>query len=65
MKNLKPLGALAAVLVLGGCAYPRGPADYRGYEVRGEQSVRFGVVESVREVRITARDTGVGSAGGA
>ena len=65
MKNLKPLGALAAVLILGGCAYQRGPADYRGYEVRGEQSVRFGVVESVREVRITARDTGVGTAGGA
>jgi len=65
MKNLKAFGALAAVLVLGGCAYPGGPADYRGYEVRGEQSVRFGVVESVRDVRITARDTGVGSAGGA
>jgi len=65
MKNLKPIGALAAVLVLGGCAYPAGPSDYRGYEVRGEQSVRFGVVESVRDVRITPHDTGVGTAGGA
>jgi len=27
--------------------------------------VRFGVVESVREVRITPHDTGVGTAGGA
>jgi outer membrane lipoprotein SlyB len=55
------LGAVA----LGGCAYRGGSADYRGYEVRGEQSVRFGVVESVREVRIAPGDTGVGTAGGA
>jgi len=65
MKNLKTLAVVAAALIAGGCAYPAGPADYRGYEVRGEQSVRFGVVESVREVHITARDTGVGTAGGA
>src|SRR6185312_1395588 len=65
MRNVKTIAAIAGVLVLGGCAYPAGPADYRGYEVRGEQSVRFGVVESVRDVRITPRDTGVGTAGGA
>ena len=53
-------------LLLGGCAYPNaGSRDYRGYEVRGEQSVRFGVVESVRDVRINPRETGVGTAGGA
>ena len=59
--------ALAAgcVLALGGCAYNAGSADYRGYEARGEQSVRFGVVETVREVRIQPRDTGVGSSAGA
>jgi outer membrane lipoprotein SlyB len=66
MKILK-VSALAAAcaLILGGCAYPAGSADYRGYEARGEQSVRFGVVETVREVRIQPRDTGVGSSAGA
>src|SRR5258708_33485652 len=62
------LAAAAAIgtLLLGGCAYPNaGSRDYRGYEVRGEQSVRFGVVESVRDVRINPRETGVGTAGGA
>jgi len=51
--------ALAAVL--GGCAYPgMGASDYHRVDARGEQSVRFGVVESVREVRIDPHDTGVG-----
>jgi outer membrane lipoprotein SlyB len=57
--------AALSALVLGGCAYRGTSADYRGYEVRGEQSVRFGVVETVREVRIQPRETGVGSASGA
>lgn len=66
MTTLKTLGAaLSCVLLLGGCAYHYGTRDYRGYETRGEQAVRFGVVESVREVRIQPRETGVGSAGGA
>lgn len=65
MKNMKSIAAIAGALILGGCAYPAGPQEYRGYEVRGEQSVRFGVVESVREVRLHAGDTGVGTAGGA
>lgn len=54
-----------ALLALGGCAYPRGSYDYRGYQVMGEQSVRFGVVDSVRPVRIMPGETGVGTAGGA
>jgi outer membrane lipoprotein SlyB len=54
-----------SALVLGGCAYHGGSADYRGYQVRGEQTVRFGVVETVREVRIQPRDTGLGGASGA
>jgi outer membrane lipoprotein SlyB len=61
-------GLLAAAvlgLALGGCAYHYGSGDYRGYQVRGEQSVRFGVVDSVRPVRINPRDTGVGAATGA
>jgi outer membrane lipoprotein SlyB len=58
--------ALAALAVtLGGCAYHAGSADYRGYETRGEQAVRFGIVDTVREVRIQPRDTGVGSSAGA
>jgi outer membrane lipoprotein SlyB len=57
--------AVAAAALAGGCAYHAGGGDYRGYEVRGEQSVRFGVVEAVREVRIDPRETGVGTAGGA
>lgn len=60
------LVALALALVLGGCAYPRmGSGDYTPAGVRGEQSVRFGVVESVRLVRIDPRETGVGTAAGA
>ena len=61
-------GLLAAALLglaLGGCAYHYGSGDSRGYQVRGEQSVRFGVVYSVRPVRINPRDTGVGAATGA
>ena len=59
------LTATLAALAVGGCAYNAGGRDYRGYEARGEQSVRFGVVESVREVKIDPRETGVGTAGGA
>ena len=55
--------ALCALLA-GGCAYHGGSTNYRGYEVRGEQSVRFGVVESVREVKIDPRATGVGQSAG-
>ncbi|MBX3672674.1 MAG: glycine zipper 2TM domain-containing protein [Burkholderiales bacterium] len=69
MLQAKSLGlAVAAVALLGvaGCAAPpRGGADYRGYETRTEQSVRFGVVESIRNVRINATDTGVGTTSGA
>ena len=60
------LVAVVSALVLGGCAYPRyGSADYGPYGVRGEQNIRFGVVESVRLVRIQPPETGVGTAAGA
>lgn len=66
MKVLKLAAALACVGVVAGCAHPgMGSADYRRYEARGEQMVRFGVVESVRDVRIGPYDTGVGTAAGA
>jgi len=57
--------AAAFALSAGGCAYHAGAGDYRGYQVMGEQSVRFGVVDTVRPVRINPRETGVGTAGGA
>lgn len=59
------LAAALAGLALGGCAHHYGSAEYRGYEAMGEQSVRYGVVDTVREVRIRARETGLGSASGA
>ncbi|HSN20047.1 MAG TPA: glycine zipper 2TM domain-containing protein [Usitatibacter sp.] len=57
--------AAVCALLLGGCAYPYGSYDYRGYQVMGEQTVRFGVVDSVRPVRIMPGESGVGAAGGA
>lgn len=65
MRNSTIFALAAAGALLGGCAYSSGSGDYRAYEVRGEQSVRFGVVEAVRDVRIDAPQTGVGTAGGA
>ena len=66
MSRLTVITATAlSALLLGACAYPAGSRDYRGYQVMGEQSVRFGVVESVRPVNINPGPTGVGTAGGA
>src|SRR5215212_1617079 len=57
--------SLACVASVAGCAQPgMGSGDYRYYS-RGQQTVRFGVVESVRDVRLGAYDTGVGTATGA
>ena len=65
MKSLKNAAVLLASAVLAGaCAYPAGPQDYHGYQVMGEQSVRFGVVQSVRPVRLHAGESGVGTVGG-
>ena len=66
MKSLKNVAILlAAAALAGACAYPAGSRDYGGYQVMGEQSVRFGVVESVRGVRLHAGESGVGTVGGA
>jgi outer membrane lipoprotein SlyB len=66
MKVLRTAGALACVGLLAACAYPgMGAGDYTMHEAQGEQQVRFGVVESVREVRIDPYDSGVGTVGGA
>ena len=65
--NIGKLAAgLACAVALAGCAYPgMGSSDYRRYDARGEQSVRFGIVESIREVNIDPYDSGVGTAAGA
>lgn len=65
--NVKAIAmAVCAVAVLGGCAQQGlGGGDYSRSQVRGEQTVRMGVVESVREVRIDGRESGVGTATGA
>ena len=66
MERGKALAAAFAAVMLGGCAAPgMGARDYAPNNVRNEQSVRFGVVESVREVTIEPYDTGVGTAAGA
>jgi outer membrane lipoprotein SlyB len=66
MSIARVAAALACVGIAAGCAHPgMGSSDYRRYEARGEQSVRFGVVESVRDVNIDPYDTGVGTATGA
>lgn len=58
--------ATTALVGLAGCASPGlGGGDYRRSETRGEMSVRFGVVESVRGVRIDPNDTGLGGTTGA
>jgi len=57
---------LACVAVVAGCAYPgMGGRDYHAAQVRGEQSVRFGVVESIREVSIDPYNSGLGAFTGA
>lgn len=61
----KAIACIFAGALVTGCAYHAGSGDYRGYEVMGEQGVRFGVVETVRAVRIQPVNTGVGSASGA
>lgn len=68
MKARIPALALCAVAIAGlaGCAAPGlGGGDYRRVETRGEMSVRFGVVESVRDVRIDPVNTGWGGFTGA
>jgi len=62
----KLAASLACVAAVAGCAYPgMGSRDYQAYQARGEQSIRFGVIESVRDVKIDPYNTGVGTASGA
>ncbi len=65
-KRLMVLGTFATAALLAGCAQPGlGGGNYTRGQVRGEQSVRIGTVEAVRDVTIDARDTGTGTLAGA
>jgi outer membrane lipoprotein SlyB len=55
----------AALLTLSGCAGGLGSKDYSRGQARGEQSVRLGVVESVREINIEGTKTPLGAGAGA
>lgn len=58
--------AVALSTLVAGCAQiGLGGGNYARGQVRGEQSVRLGSVESVRDVVIDARDSGVGTLAGA
>ena len=60
------LGAVTASLLIAGCASPGvGGGNYSRAQTRGEQSVRLGTVESVRDVTIDADNTGTGTLAGA
>ena len=66
MKRLTFLAFAATTVVVTGCAQPGlGGGNYTRGQVRGEQSVRMGTVESVRDITIDARDTGTGTLAGA
>lgn len=67
MKKPILVAALSVLTALSGCAVSPNSANvYRGSQTMGEQTVRMGVVESVREVSIDKGASGVGQlAGGA
>lgn len=50
-----------SVAVLSGCASGLSGSDYSRGQARQEQSVRTGVVESVREVKIEGTRSGIGA----
>jgi outer membrane lipoprotein SlyB len=65
-KTMAIAALAAAAMLVGGCATPGyGSADYWPGQARNEQSVRFGVVEAVRGVRLQAGGTGTGAIVGA
>lgn len=66
MKRILVASTIAASMLVAGCASPGvGGGDYSRGQVRGEQSVRLGVVEGVRDVVIDANNTGTGTLAGA
>lgn len=66
MKRILVASTIAASMLVAGCASPGvGGGDYARGQVRGEQSVRLGVIEGVRDVIIDANNTGTGTLAGA
>jgi outer membrane lipoprotein SlyB len=64
MKNYRLMLVAISALMLGACASQSG-SSYERSQTRGEQSVRLGVVESVRKVSIEGTKSGVGAVAGA
>lgn len=66
LKRGMVLSILLAIATVAGCATSGlGGGDYSRGQTRGEQSVRLGVVEQVRKVKIDGTRTGTGAAAGA
>ena len=57
--------ALLAAVTLAGCASGLGGGDYERAEARRVMSVRMGIVESVRPVKLEGTKSPVGTVGGA
>ena len=57
-------GAIAATAFITGCASTSSGSVYSGGQARQEQTVRMGVVESVRQVTIEGSKSGVGTIAG-
>ncbi len=57
-------GALLASVAVGGCASTSSGSGDSGSQARQEQTVRRGVVESVRQVTIEGSKSGVGAVAG-
>ncbi len=62
--NLMIAGALAASAVISGCASTSSGSVYSSSQARQEQTVRMGVVESVRQVSLEGSKSGVGTVAG-
>lgn len=66
IRTLVIAGTLATAALITGCAQQGlGGGNYNRSQVRGEQSVRLGTVESVRDVTIDARNPETGTLVGA
>lgn len=63
---MKNLIAITAIAILSGCALPPNSASvYSSSQAQGEQSVRLGIVDSIREVTIDKGESGIGTLAGA
>ena len=64
MNNRTLVLLLAVAAALAGCASRESANVYKSSEAQREQTVRFGTVESVREVQIQGQRSQVGTVGG-